>query len=134
LVHLQAVPVQIRIALNRSARDGARPIASRAAGPGGLPGRSRVLLIRGFEPGENAMAGKKWSDLSPRTRKLLVIGGLVEGALKIAALIDLKRRPASQVRGRKWLWAAVVATVSSAGILPVSYFLFGRRPAGPDPD
>jgi hypothetical protein len=80
------------------------------------------------------MAEKKWSDLPPRTRKFLIIGAAVEGALKIAALIDLKRRPASQVRGKKWLWATVVTTVSSAGILPVSYFLFGRRPAGPDQD
>lgn len=80
------------------------------------------------------MAEKKWSDLPPRTRKFLIIGVAAEGALKVAALIDLKRRPASQVRGKRWLWALVVTTVSSAGILPVSYFLFGRRPAGPDQD
>jgi hypothetical protein len=80
------------------------------------------------------MAEKKWSDLPARTRKFLIIGAVVEGALKIAALIDLRRRPASQVRGKKWLWAMVVATVGSAGILPVSYFLFGRRPAGPGRD
>ena len=80
------------------------------------------------------MADKKWSDLPPRTRKFLIIGAAAEGALKIAALIDLKRRPASQVRGKRWLWALVLATVSSAGILPVSYFLFGRRSPGPDQD
>jgi hypothetical protein len=80
------------------------------------------------------MAEKKWSDLPPRTRKFLLVGAIVEGALKIAALIDLKRRPAGQVRGRKWLWAVVVVTISSAGVVPISYFLFGRRPAGPDPD
>ena len=78
------------------------------------------------------MAQKKWSDLPPRTRKFLIIGATAEGALKIAALIDLKRRPASQVRGKKWLWATAVATISSAGLLPISYFLFARRPAGPD--
>jgi len=51
----------------------------------------------------------------------------VEGRLKIAALIDIKRRPASQIRGPKWLWAAVVTVVSSAGLLPISYFVFGRK-------
>lgn len=76
------------------------------------------------------MADKKWSDLPPRTRKFLIIGAAAEGVLKIAVLVDLKRRPASQVRGRKWLWATAVATISSAGILPVSYFLFGRRSPG----
>jgi hypothetical protein len=70
---------------------------------------------------------KQWSDLSERNRKLLIAAGIVEGGLKIAALIDLKRRPASQVRGPKWLWATVVSVVSSAGVIPISYFLFGRK-------
>jgi len=72
-------------------------------------------------------ARKQWSDLSERNRKLLIAVGVVEGCLKIAALIDIKRRPASQIRGPKWLWAAVVTVVSSAGLLPISYFVFGRK-------
>ena len=76
-------------------------------------------------------ARKQWSDLSERNRKLLIAAGIVEAGLKIAALIDLKRRPASQVRGPKWLWATVVSVVSSAGFIPISYFLFGRRRPGP---
>ena len=68
-----------------------------------------------------------WSDLSERSRKLIIAAGIVDVTLRIAALIDIKRRPASQIRGRKGLWAAVVAVVNSAGVLPVSYFLFGRR-------
>ncbi len=76
------------------------------------------------------MAGKrKWSELSERTRRLIVIGGAVEGVLKLAALIDIKRRPASEIRGPKWLWAGSVAVVSSAGVLPITYFLLGRRRA-----
>jgi hypothetical protein len=75
-------------------------------------------------------ARKQWSDLSERNRKLLIAAGIVEGCLKIAALIDIKRRPASQIRGPKWLWATVVSVVSSAGFIPISYFVFGRkRPA-----
>jgi hypothetical protein len=72
-------------------------------------------------------ARKQWSDLSGRTRGLLIAAGVVEGVLKVAALIDIKRRPASQIRGPKWLWAVVVAAVSSAGIVPMSYFVVGRR-------
>ena len=72
-------------------------------------------------------ARKQWSDLSERNRKLLIAVGVVEGCLKIAALIDIKRRPASQIRGPKWLWATVVSVVSSAGLLPISYFVFGRK-------
>jgi hypothetical protein len=47
---------------------------------------------------------------------------------------DLKRRPASQVRGPKWLWATVVTVVSSAGVVPIAYFVFGRRQPGSWPD
>jgi hypothetical protein len=73
-------------------------------------------------------ASRQWSDLSQRTRRLLTITAVAEGVLKVVALIDLKRRSASQVRGPKWLWATVVTVVSSAGILPIAYFVFGRRP------
>ncbi len=72
-------------------------------------------------------ATRQWSDLNPRTRRLLTVAAVAEGILKLAVLIDLKRRPASQIRGPKWLWAAAVAVVSSAGILPISYLVFGRR-------
>ena len=73
-------------------------------------------------------ASKQWSNLSERNRRLLVAAAVAEGILKVAALVDIKRRPASQIRGPKWMWATVVAVVSSAGIVPVSYFVFGRRP------
>jgi hypothetical protein len=72
-------------------------------------------------------ARRRWSELSERQRRLLMAVAAAEGLLKLAALIDLKRRPASQVRGPKWLWATVVAAVSSAGVLPICYFVFGRR-------
>jgi hypothetical protein len=72
-------------------------------------------------------ARRQWSDLSQRTRRLLIGAAVAEGMLKVAALIDLKRRPATQVRGPKWIWATVLVLVGSAGVLPISYFVLGRR-------
>jgi hypothetical protein len=74
--------------------------------------------------------GRRWSDLSERNRRLVVVGAVLEGALKIAALIDLKRRPAIEIRGRKWIWATVVTLVNSVGVVPLAYLLFGRRRRG----
>jgi hypothetical protein len=82
------------------------------------------------------MSGRQeqWSDLRERTCRLLITAAVVEGILKVAALIDIKRRPASQIRGPKWIWASVVAVVSSAGVVPISYFVFGRRQPRSQPD
>ena len=75
-------------------------------------------------------ARRQWSDLDERTRKLVITAGIVDAVLRVAALVDIKRRPASQIRGRKWIWATAVAVVNSAGVVPISYFLFGRsRPS-----
>lgn len=79
-------------------------------------------------------ARRKWSSLSERTRRLLVIGAVAESFLKVAALIDIKRRPASQVRGPKWTWALAVIIINSVGAVPISYFAFGRKQAGSSPD
>lgn len=70
------------------------------------------------------MAKQKWSDMSSRTRKLIIVAGVIEAGLKVAMLIDIKRRPANQVRGPKWLWRPLTF-VNFVG--PVSYFAFGRR-------
>jgi hypothetical protein len=73
------------------------------------------------------MARKKWNELSPRARRLVVVGASIEGALKIAALVDLARRPADRVRGSKKAWATAIVLVNSMGAVPVAYFLRGRR-------
>lgn len=65
------------------------------------------------------------SDLSKRQRQIIIAAAAVEAGLKAAMLIDLRRRPASQVRGPKWLWAST-ALVNTAGIAPLSYFIVGR--------
>jgi hypothetical protein len=69
---------------------------------------------------------KRWSDLDPRLRRLLVVGALAEGLLKIAALIDLARRPSVAVRGSKARWAVAITLINSAGAVPLAYFTRGR--------
>lgn len=73
------------------------------------------------------MTRKSWRELSPRVRRLVVAGGTVEAALKVAALADLARRPAEEVRGSKPRWALAVVVVNSVGLAPLAYFVFGRR-------
>ena len=74
---------------------------------------------------------KRWEELSLRTRRLIVIAATLEGVLKFAALIDLARRPADQVRGSKAKWAIAIVVVNSVGALPLYYFARGRRTSAP---
>jgi hypothetical protein len=67
------------------------------------------------------------NDLGPGVRRLIVVIGALEGALKIAALVDLVRRPPANVRGSKAGWAAAIIVINSAGAVPLSYFRYGRR-------
>jgi hypothetical protein len=73
------------------------------------------------------VAKKRWKDLSESQRRMIIVGVLLEGLVKIAALRDLKRRPADQVRGPKWLWGGVITVANSAGLVPAAYFVLGRR-------
>ena len=71
-----------------------------------------------------ALTKKQWSDLSPQKRATFTITGLVQVALLAAALIDIRRRPAEQIKGSKKLWT-LVAFINFAG--PIAYFVFGRK-------
>ena len=77
------------------------------------------------------MASERWKNLSPRTRRLIMAAAAGDVSLKAAAIIDLWRRPAAEIRGSKRVWIPVVAIVNSAGLLPLCYFAFGRRRPGP---
>ena len=70
------------------------------------------------------MARKKWSERSKVSRALIVITGAVELVLLAAALIDIKRRPADQIKGSKRMWTGL-AFINMVG--PIAYFVFGRR-------
>jgi len=59
---------------------------------------------------------------------LITAAAAVEGGLKVAALIDLARRPAREVRGSKARWAVTIVLVNSAGAVPIGYYFYGRRP------
>jgi len=90
--------------------------------------RQVAAQLAGLRTDEDVVAARRrWSDLSERTRRLLIAAAVADGALRVAALIDIKRRPASQIRGRKPVWFTAMAVISSAGVLPISYFVFGRR-------
>jgi hypothetical protein len=69
-------------------------------------------------------AKKRWRDLSPGQRRAIVAAGIVQNSLLVAALVDLRRRPAKKIRGDKRLWAAA-SFVSWVG--PISYFTYGRK-------
>ncbi|WP_154792038.1 PLD nuclease N-terminal domain-containing protein [Occultella kanbiaonis] len=66
----------------------------------------------------------RWTDLSTGQQAALIGVAAVEIGLLVAALVDLKRRPADQVRGPKGAWVAA-SFVNFVG--PISYFAFGRK-------
>jgi hypothetical protein len=67
---------------------------------------------------------KRWRDLSPGQKRAAVGAGIFELGLKVAALADLRRRPADEIRGPKALWVALMF-VNFVG--PVAYFAVGRK-------
>lgn len=58
---------------------------------------------------------------------MILVAVAFEAGLKVATLIDLAQRPKQDVRGSKIGWAAAIALVNSAGVLPIVYLLRGRR-------
>ncbi len=70
------------------------------------------------------MKSKSWQDFTPAQRLSMMLQSVVQVSLLIAALRDLHRRPAEQIKGSKKLWTALVF-VNYVG--PIAYFLFGRK-------
>ena len=67
---------------------------------------------------------KRWSDLSTEQRIGVIALGTFQVSLQIAALVDIRRRPAKQIKGRKLTWVAI-SFINTFG--PLAYFKFGRR-------
>jgi hypothetical protein len=72
---------------------------------------------------------KRWRDLSVARRAAVMSVAAVGLGLRTWALVDLRRRPAENVKRPKAAWGAGLSVVSSAGLLPLAYLLFGRRRA-----
>ena len=70
------------------------------------------------------MRRMQWSDLTAGQRRGIALGGIVQITLLVAALIDIRRRPADAINGSKLLWTAL-AFVNFVG--PIAYFIFGRK-------
>jgi hypothetical protein len=70
------------------------------------------------------LAKKRWSDLGPVQKGTVALTVTIQLGLLAAALRDIYRRPAAEIRGNKRLWVAA-AFINFVG--PISYFLFGRK-------
>jgi hypothetical protein len=71
---------------------------------------------------------QQWREMTPRQRTALVLLGVIEVNLALAAWTDLARRPPTEVRGSKRCSAAVIA-INVVG--PLAYFWWGRLPVPP---
>lgn len=74
------------------------------------------------------MGGKqqrKWEDLPPGQRRVIVVVGVVTTLMQVVMLWDLWRRPAARIRGSKRAWFAA-SFVRPFG--QIAYVIWGRRP------
>lgn len=67
------------------------------------------------------------SELDPIRQYLPLLIPLlvIQLLLILAALWDLARRPASALRGPKWVWVLVILFINIIG--PIVYFVLGRE-------
>jgi hypothetical protein len=73
------------------------------------------------------MSTRSWSELTDAQKTAILVLVSVELSLTATAYVDLARRPAAQVRGRKAAWAIGIL-VQPVG--PILYLAWGaRRPA-----
>ena len=70
--------------------------------------------------------GVSWRERTSRQRLRIILQAGIQLGLLVAALYDLRKRPADQIRGPKRIWA-LVCGVNYLGLGPIAYFLIGRR-------
>ena len=70
------------------------------------------------------MSKKNWSHLTVAQKRIIYVAGAAEVVATAAAMRDLARRPADQVRGPKAAWV-VAFFVQPVG--PLAYFAAGKR-------
>jgi hypothetical protein len=66
----------------------------------------------------------QWNDLPAAAKRRLGVMAVVQVALLAAALWDIRRRPAQEIKGSKGMWVAL-SFINFVG--PIAYFLFGRK-------
>jgi hypothetical protein len=74
---------------------------------------------------DGGMAKKRFRDLPPAVRKLVIALGVVQVSLNLAAQVDISRRSRDEIRGSKLRWR-LISLINIAG--PLTYFRRGRRP------
>ncbi len=70
------------------------------------------------------MSRRRWRDLTPRQQGVVLALACVQISLAATAWADLARRPATEVNGRKAVWAVVIG-INFVG--PLVYLVRGRR-------
>lgn len=70
------------------------------------------------------MGNRTWADLTPAQKTVMLTLISVEVSLTATALVDLVRRPADKVHGRKGVWALALF-VQPVG--PVAYLWTHRK-------
>ena len=76
--------------------------------------------------GPHRWRSKRWDELSPRKKVLVMLLTSLQVSLAVSAWTDLARRPAREINGRRGTWAAIIA-INFIG--PLLYFRRGRRRA-----
>jgi hypothetical protein len=74
------------------------------------------------------MRSRRWDQLPPSRKVLVMLLASLQISLAVSAWADLAERPAREINGRKGVWAAIIA-INFVG--PLLYFRRGRRRAGP---
>ena len=67
---------------------------------------------------------KSWHDLTTAQKIGTAIMGVIQLSLLLAALYDIRKRPAEQINGSKKMWTGI-AFINYVG--PLAYFAFGRK-------
>ena len=71
---------------------------------------------------------KQWKEMAAWQKAGALTLISVQISLLASALVDIRCRPAAEIRGNKWIWTGV-SFINFVG--PISYFLFGRKAETP---
>jgi hypothetical protein len=67
---------------------------------------------------------KRWEDLTGPQKVGIIVMTTVQLGLLAGALWDIRKRPADEINGNKWVWAGV-SLINYVG--PLAYFKYGRK-------